>query len=218
MFRPPYTPVSIGALAGTHRGEDFRPKRLPPSHAWAQAQGAVFVETRAVAARAVFPQGRRDELAAERRARGRGRCARRSASATSRRSARSTCRAPTPQPSSIASTSTHSRRCRSGARATAVMLREDGFVLDDGTVSAARRAAFHRHDHDGTRGQGAGAPAVLPPGAVAGARRGNPIRDRAVGAVRGRGPALARRAAPSSSRPQATSATTLCPTWECAMS
>jgi len=44
VFRPPYTPVSFGALAGTHRGEDFRPKRLPPSHAWAEAHGAVFAD------------------------------------------------------------------------------------------------------------------------------------------------------------------------------
>jgi sarcosine oxidase subunit alpha len=44
-FRPPYTPVAMGALAGHHRAQDFRPTRLPPSHAWAMEQGAVFVET-----------------------------------------------------------------------------------------------------------------------------------------------------------------------------
>jgi heterotetrameric sarcosine oxidase alpha subunit len=44
-FRPPYGPVSLGALAGQHRGEHFRPKRLPPSHHWAEEQGAVFAET-----------------------------------------------------------------------------------------------------------------------------------------------------------------------------
>jgi sarcosine oxidase subunit alpha len=44
-FRPPFTPVAIGALAGMHRGKDFKPTRLPPSHQWAQEQGAVFVET-----------------------------------------------------------------------------------------------------------------------------------------------------------------------------
>jgi len=44
-FRPPYTPVAIAALAGHHRGPDFRPARLAPSHAWAKEQGAVFVET-----------------------------------------------------------------------------------------------------------------------------------------------------------------------------
>jgi sarcosine oxidase subunit alpha len=43
-FRPPYTPVAMGALAGHHRGKDFRPTRLPPSHAWAQEQGAAFIE------------------------------------------------------------------------------------------------------------------------------------------------------------------------------
>ncbi len=44
-FRPPYVPVAIAAFAGHHRGKDFRPMRLAPSHAWAEEQGAVFVET-----------------------------------------------------------------------------------------------------------------------------------------------------------------------------
>ncbi|MFD2207024.1 sarcosine oxidase subunit alpha family protein [Kiloniella antarctica] len=44
IFRPPYTPVAIGALAGRARGKDFRPSRLSPSHKWAEEQGAVFVE------------------------------------------------------------------------------------------------------------------------------------------------------------------------------
>jgi sarcosine oxidase subunit alpha len=43
VFRPPYTPVAIGALAGAHRGREFRPARLPASHGWAEAQGATFV-------------------------------------------------------------------------------------------------------------------------------------------------------------------------------
>lgn len=44
-FRPPFTPVAISAFAGHHRGPDFRPARLAPSHKWAEEQGAVFVET-----------------------------------------------------------------------------------------------------------------------------------------------------------------------------
>uniref|UniRef100_UPI003B3B779B glycine cleavage T C-terminal barrel domain-containing protein n=1 Tax=Bosea sp. (in: a-proteobacteria) TaxID=1871050 RepID=UPI003B3B779B len=44
-FRPPYTPVAIGALGGHHRGKDFRPARLAPTHGWSAEQGAVFVET-----------------------------------------------------------------------------------------------------------------------------------------------------------------------------
>ncbi len=44
LFRPPYTPVALGALAGRSRGDHFRPRRLAPTHAWAKEQGAVFVE------------------------------------------------------------------------------------------------------------------------------------------------------------------------------
>ena len=42
--RPPYTPVAIGALAGAHRGPQFRPCRLTPSHRWAEGRGATFVD------------------------------------------------------------------------------------------------------------------------------------------------------------------------------
>ncbi len=45
MYRPPYVPVSIGALAGHHRDEEFHAVRLTPSHHWAEEQGAVFVDT-----------------------------------------------------------------------------------------------------------------------------------------------------------------------------
>ena len=45
IFRPPYTPVPIGAFAGRSRGKHFRPYRLTPSHKWAEEMGAVFVET-----------------------------------------------------------------------------------------------------------------------------------------------------------------------------
>lgn len=44
MFRPPYTPVAMGALAGRSRGEDFKPTRYTPSHEAAKARGAVFIE------------------------------------------------------------------------------------------------------------------------------------------------------------------------------
>ncbi len=45
IFRPPYTPVPIGAFAGRSRGKHFRPTRLTPSHQWAESHGATFVET-----------------------------------------------------------------------------------------------------------------------------------------------------------------------------
>ncbi len=44
IFRPPYTPTAIGAFGGRHRGQEFHPTRLTPSHKWATEQGAEFVE------------------------------------------------------------------------------------------------------------------------------------------------------------------------------
>ena len=44
IYRPPYTPVALGALAGRSRGREFKPFRLTPSHHWATQQGATFVE------------------------------------------------------------------------------------------------------------------------------------------------------------------------------
>jgi sarcosine oxidase, subunit alpha len=41
-FRPPYTPVTIGALAGESRGEIFQPLRMTPMHASHEAAGAYF--------------------------------------------------------------------------------------------------------------------------------------------------------------------------------
>ncbi|RVH30635.1 sarcosine oxidase subunit alpha [Sinorhizobium meliloti] len=44
-FRPFYTPVSFGALTGAHAGHHFQPVRKSPLHDWAKKHGAVFVET-----------------------------------------------------------------------------------------------------------------------------------------------------------------------------
>ena len=41
-YRPPYTPVTFGALAGLARGPLFGPVRNAPMHDWAAARGAVF--------------------------------------------------------------------------------------------------------------------------------------------------------------------------------
>ncbi len=56
VFRPPYTPVAISAFAGRSRGKDFRPVRKTPSHDWAVEQGAVFVETGAWLRAQWFPR------------------------------------------------------------------------------------------------------------------------------------------------------------------
>ncbi|MGV3549194.1 sarcosine oxidase subunit alpha family protein [Rhizobium sp.] len=44
-FRPFYTPVSFGALTGTARGKHFQPVRKSPLHDWAAKNGATFIET-----------------------------------------------------------------------------------------------------------------------------------------------------------------------------
>jgi sarcosine oxidase, subunit alpha len=41
-FRMPYTPVSFGSMAGISRGDLFDPVRATPIHSWAAARGAVF--------------------------------------------------------------------------------------------------------------------------------------------------------------------------------
>jgi sarcosine oxidase subunit alpha len=41
-FRAPYTPTTFGSFAGISRGDLFDPVRTTPTHAWAEAQGAVF--------------------------------------------------------------------------------------------------------------------------------------------------------------------------------
>ena len=41
-FRPPYTPVSIGAIAGRHRGAHVQGVRRTPMHDWHEANGGVM--------------------------------------------------------------------------------------------------------------------------------------------------------------------------------
>jgi len=44
LSRPPVLPVAIGVLAGAHRDQHFRPERHTASHQWAAEQGASFVD------------------------------------------------------------------------------------------------------------------------------------------------------------------------------
>jgi methylglutamate dehydrogenase subunit C len=45
VFRPPYTPVTMGAIAGHAIGKHLKPTRYTPSHHWAVENGASFVES-----------------------------------------------------------------------------------------------------------------------------------------------------------------------------
>jgi sarcosine oxidase subunit alpha len=44
IFRPPYTGVPLSVLGGGDTGAHFRPRRLTPTHSWAEARGAAFIE------------------------------------------------------------------------------------------------------------------------------------------------------------------------------
>ena len=63
LARPPNTPVALGALAGHHRGRHFKPTRLPPSYHWAKENGGEFVAAGLWARPSYFPRpGERDWL------------------------------------------------------------------------------------------------------------------------------------------------------------
>ena len=63
-FRMPYTPVTFGALAGYDRGDLFEPVRTTPMHEWARRHGAVFEDVGQWKRARFFPQAGEDMHAA----------------------------------------------------------------------------------------------------------------------------------------------------------
>jgi sarcosine oxidase subunit alpha len=63
-FRMPYTPTTFGSFAGASRGDLFDPVRETPTHAWAEAHGAVFEDVGLWKRARYFPQGSEDMHAA----------------------------------------------------------------------------------------------------------------------------------------------------------
>jgi methylglutamate dehydrogenase subunit C len=133
-FRPPYSPVAIGAIAGSHRGKDYRSTRLPPSHAWAAEQGAIFVEAGQWLRAQYFPKegedSWRDTVGREVRAvrSGAGVCDVSTLGKIEVQGTDATVFLERVYANPMASLSIG--KCR-----YAIMLREDGFVMDDGTVA-----------------------------------------------------------------------------------
>ena len=56
MFRPPYRPILIGALAGQQTNRHFRPTRRSPMHDWHVRHGAEFAQTNLWVRPWYFPQ------------------------------------------------------------------------------------------------------------------------------------------------------------------
>jgi heterotetrameric sarcosine oxidase alpha subunit len=133
-YRPPHLPVAIGALAGHHRGKQFQPTRLTPSHQWTAEQNAIFVETGAWLRAQYFPRaGETDWLDTVKR------------EVATVRSAVGFC-----DVSTLGKIDVHGpdagifldrlyintfSNLPVGRARYGVMLREDGLVLDDGTTS-----------------------------------------------------------------------------------
>ncbi len=132
-FRPPFTAVAIGALAGDVRGRHYLPTRYTPSHAFAEKSGAVFVEAGAWLRAQYFPRGNEGWLPAATR------------EAKAVREQVGFCDVSTLGKIDLQGrdaalfldrlyTNTMSTLAVGRVR-YGLMLREDGFVLDDGTVA-----------------------------------------------------------------------------------
>jgi sarcosine oxidase subunit alpha len=63
-FRMPYTPVTFGSFAGMARGDLFDPVRTTPMHDWAVSQGAVFEDVGLWKRARYFPRAGEDLQAA----------------------------------------------------------------------------------------------------------------------------------------------------------
>ena len=63
-FRMPYTPVTFGIFAGYDRGDLFDPVRTTPTHDWAVQQGAVFEDVGQWKRARYFPRAGEDMHAA----------------------------------------------------------------------------------------------------------------------------------------------------------
>ncbi len=152
-FRPPYTPVTFGTLAGYSRGVLFDPVRTTPIHDWAEAEGAVFEDVALWKRARYFPRGREDMHAAVARE-----CRTvREAAGLFDASTLGKIEVVGPDAAEFlnrmyvnAWTKLTPGRCRYG-----VMLGENGFVLDDGVVGRLAPDRFHVTTTTG------GAPRVL---------------------------------------------------------
>ncbi len=131
--RPPTAPVAIAALAGAHRGRHFRPTRLPPTHEVAVERGASFIEAGAWLRAAYFPAEGEDWLAAATREA----AAVRRAAGVTEMSTLGKVEVFGPDAAAFLQRlyANAIDRLKVGRCAYGLMLREDGFVMDDGTVA-----------------------------------------------------------------------------------
>jgi sarcosine oxidase subunit alpha len=152
-YRPPYTPVSFGALVGSARGNLFDPIRKTPIHEWAAEHGASFENVSLWKRAWYFPKGDESLRAAVSRE-----CrAVRTAVGLFDASTLGKIEVVGPDAAEFMNRvyvnswlKLEPGRCRYG-----LMLKEDGYILDDGVVARVAPDRFHVTTTTG------GAPRVL---------------------------------------------------------
>ena len=140
-FRPPYTPVTFGAIVNHSRGPLFDPTRRTAIHPWAEAHGAVFEDVGQWKRAWYFPRGGEDMHAAVNRE-----CVMvRKSAGLFDASTLGKIEVVGPDAAKFMEllyTNPWERlepgRCRYG-----IMLREDGFIYDDGVVGRLAADRFH---------------------------------------------------------------------------
>jgi len=140
-FRMPYTPVTFGALAGLARGELFDPVRTTPMHDCAVARGAVFEDVGQWKRARYFPESGEDMHAAvARECRAvRGCCGLFDASTLGKIVVAGPGAAEFLNRLYVNDFST----LTAGRARYGILLREDGFVYDDGVIARLARDRFH---------------------------------------------------------------------------
>jgi sarcosine oxidase subunit alpha len=152
-FRPPYTPVSFGALVGPARAELFQPIRTTPLYDWSEEQGAAFENVGLWRRAWFFPRaGEAMQEAVARECR-----AVRTAVGIFDASTLGKIEVVGPDAAEFMDrlyingwSKLEPGRCRYG-----VMLKEDGYIFDDGVVARLAADRFHVTTTTG------GAPRVL---------------------------------------------------------
>ena len=140
-FRMPYTPTTFGSFAGFQRGDLFDPARTTPTHTWAAERGAVFEDVGLWKRARFFPRSGEDMHAAVEREclAVRNSCGIFDASTLGKIEVVGKDAVTFMNRLYVNSWSSLAvGRCRYG-----ILLRDDGFVYDDGVVARLAQNRFH---------------------------------------------------------------------------
>jgi len=140
-FRPPYTPVTIGAIVGREVGKHSKPTRKSPMHLWHEKNNAVFVDAGAWLRPRYYKKGNETLFDASKR------------EATNVRKNVGVCDVTTlgkidikgPDAAELLNRvySNAWLKLPVGKARYGVMLREDGIVMDDGTTTRISENHYH---------------------------------------------------------------------------